>query len=114
MTETSYTHLQRDHLEHAAGVIDAALGNSVINLATTSTDRVDASRAPEEAHTPDKLHVTTLTALRAGVAKLADARDSKSRSLNGECGFDSLLRHQPSLTARFARSFGEALPAAKR
>jgi hypothetical protein len=30
----------------------------------------------------------------AGVAKLADARDSKSRSLHGECGFNSLLRHQ--------------------
>ena len=30
---------------------------------------------------------------RAGVAKLADARDSKSRSLKRECGFDSLLRH---------------------
>jgi hypothetical protein len=29
----------------------------------------------------------------AGVAKLADARDSKSRSLYGECGFNSLLRH---------------------
>jgi hypothetical protein len=33
---------------------------------------------------------------RAGVAKLADALDSKSSSLHGECGFDSLLRHQVS------------------
>ena len=29
----------------------------------------------------------------AGVAELADALDSKSSSLHGECGFDSLLRH---------------------
>jgi hypothetical protein len=32
--------------------------------------------------------------LRAGVAELADAPDSKSGSPHGECGFDSLLRHQ--------------------
>src|SRR5688572_30659351 len=44
--------------------------------------------------------------LQAGVAKLADARDSKSRSLNGEYRFNSDLRHQPTLIARFARSFG--------
>ena len=30
----------------------------------------------------------------AGVAKLADARDSKSRASQGACGFDSHLRHQ--------------------
>jgi hypothetical protein len=29
----------------------------------------------------------------AGVAELADARDSKSRGPKGSCGFDSLLRH---------------------
>ena len=31
---------------------------------------------------------------RAGVVKLADARDSKSRGLYRPCGFDSHLRHQ--------------------
>jgi hypothetical protein len=34
---------------------------------------------------------------RAGVAELADARDSKSRSGQLECGFDSLHRHTVSL-----------------
>src|SRR5262245_6051874 len=34
-----------------------------------------------------------LLAARAGVAKLADARDSKSRSAQTECGFDPRLRH---------------------
>src|SRR5262245_23807494 len=40
----------------------------------------------------------------AGVAKLADARDSKSRGVYAPCGFDSLLRHH-STRLRFA--FGE-------
>ena len=31
---------------------------------------------------------------RAGVVKLADARDSKSRGVYAPCGFDSHLRHQ--------------------
>ncbi len=34
-----------------------------------------------------------LKIMRAGVAKLVDALDSKSSSLHCECGFDSLLRH---------------------
>ena len=31
----------------------------------------------------------------AGVVKLADARDSKSRGVHSPCGFDSHLRHHP-------------------
>jgi hypothetical protein len=34
--------------------------------------------------------------LDAGVVKLADARDSKSRGVHSPCGFDSHLRHQQS------------------
>ena len=34
----------------------------------------------------------------AGVAKQADARDSKSRGPKGPCGFDSHPRHQDSPT----------------
>ena len=33
---------------------------------------------------------------RAGVAELADARDSKSREAQTSCGFDPHLRHQVS------------------
>ncbi len=33
---------------------------------------------------------------RAGVAELADARDSKSRDLHWSCGFDPHLQHQLS------------------
>jgi hypothetical protein len=40
------------------------------------------------------------------VVKLADARDSKSRGVHSPCGFDSHLRHQPSL----ALISGEACP----
>ena len=43
---------------------------------------------------------------RAGVAKLADARDSKSRGVHPPCGFDSLLRHQPSLPSGLPLSSG--------
>ncbi len=32
----------------------------------------------------------------AGVAELADARDSKSRALHWACGFDPHLQHQPN------------------
>src|SRR5262245_25122884 len=35
----------------------------------------------------------TISEVSAGVAKLADARDSKSRGVHPPCGFDSLLRH---------------------
>src|SRR5690606_3700681 len=35
----------------------------------------------------------------AGVAKLADARDSKSCSPDGECRFESDLRHHPGSRA---------------
>src|SRR4030095_2579323 len=48
---------------------------------------------------PQDYNTCSTIAFRAGVAKLADARDSKSRSLNGECGFDSLLRHGPDKNA---------------
>ena len=81
VTETYYAHLQPDHLTHAAGVIDAALGNSLTTLLTTSADCGDAPRVSEAVQTPDKLHVRSLTAFRAGVAKLADARDSKRSAL---------------------------------
>ena len=37
---------------------------------------------------------------RAGVVKLADARDSKSRGVHSPCRFDSDLRHQPSLSTQ--------------
>ena len=46
----------------------------------------------------------------AGVVKLADARDSKSRGVHSPCRFDSDLRHQPSLSLHaqaVRRSLGE-------
>ena len=46
---------------------------------------------------------------RAGVAKLADARDSKSRGVHPPCGFDSLLRHQPSFPSGLPLSSGSYL-----
>src|SRR5512145_586343 len=47
-----------------------------------------------------KLGVTLDPPLRAGVVKLADAPDSKSGGVYPPCGFDSHLRHQPSLATR--------------
>ena len=70
-------------LEHAA--------NSVCQ------DGLQSAAEPSAGQAPDKIVVAVLHPFRAGVAKLADARDSKSRSAYAECGFDSLLRHQPSL-----------------
>ncbi len=41
---------------------------------------------------------------RAGVAELADARDSKSRDLHWSCGFDPHLQHHsPSITYKSNR-----------
>ena len=93
VTEMFYAHLHPDHLKRAAGVIDEVLGSFVTNLVTNSPDRTVDADAGDFLQPPDKIDVVLLNASRAGVAKLADARDSKSRSLNGECGFDSLLRH---------------------
>ena len=42
---------------------------------------------------PERCLRYTLTGEPAGVAKLADARDSKSRGVQAPCGFDSHLRH---------------------
>ena len=51
--------------------------------------------APEPAARP-RQGLCENAAAPAGVAKLADARDSKSREGHPSCGFDSHLRHQPS------------------
>ena len=39
-------------------------------------------------------NATMVVAIHAGVAELADARDSKSRALHWACGFDPHLQHQ--------------------
>ena len=55
------------------------------------------TRASEEGQTLVPLEPVRLgDRPRAGVAKLADARDSKSRGLQGPCGFDPHLRHHRS------------------
>ena len=79
VTETFYAHMHPDHLKHAAGVIDSVLGSLVNNLVTNSPDDVTDAGAPRGAQTPDKIDVAVLNTSRAGVVKLADARDSKSR-----------------------------------
>jgi hypothetical protein len=78
------------------------------NAAAADERRVDAHTdarpaGAKPAQADDRIKVLVLPPLRAGVAKLADARDSKSRSLNGECRFDSDLRHQPSLIRKNTR-----------
>ena len=48
----------------------------------------------------------------AGVAELADARDSKSRALHWACGFDPHLQHQPyQLVLTFPESVDSLLRA---
>ena len=41
-----------------------------------------------------KLVILDLILQKAGVAELADARDSKSRGIHFSCGFDPHLQHQ--------------------
>ena len=93
VTEMFYAHLHPDHLKGAAGVIDAVLGSFLTNLVTTCPDPGPDGDPTNDAQTPDTIDVPVASTSLAGVAKLADARDSKSRSLYGECGFESLLRH---------------------
>src|SRR5687767_4139070 len=45
----------------------------------------------------------------AGVAKLADARDSKSREGHPSCGFDPHLRHYPLLESEGRRQLAMSL-----
>lgn len=80
-----------------------------IRLATRRRERASGSQAgPGEAHDCGtgrhaRCRCGALVywgSLRAGVVKLADARDSKSRGVHAPCGFDSHLRHQPSLAFR--------------
>jgi hypothetical protein len=93
VTEMFHAHLHPDHLKGAAGVIDEVLGSFLTNLVTTGPDPSADGDSTNDTQTPDTIDVAVASTSLAGVAKLADARDSKSRSLNGECGFDSLLRH---------------------
>jgi integrase len=93
VTEMFYAHLHPDHLKRAASVIDEELRTFLTNLVTTCPDRGTDGGTSAATQTPDKIDLAVLNASRAGVAILADARDSKSRSLYGECGFESLLRH---------------------
>ena len=102
VTELFYAHLHPEHLKGAAGVIDSVLGTFLTNLVTTCPPGGTDADPPHRAQAPDTIARAALIPFRAGVAKLADARDSKSCSLNGECGFDSLLRHQfPNQFERF-------------
>jgi hypothetical protein len=47
---------------------------------------------------------------RAGVAELADARDSKSRAIHLACGFDPHLQHHASERFRAAPGFRHGTP----
>ena len=60
----------------------------------TSIRRVSPSRPdPGGVHLRDILGLPSTLLMQAGVVKLADARDSKSRGLYRPWGFDSPLRH---------------------
>lgn len=54
---------------------------------------------------PDRVDIM---ADSAGVAELADARDSKSRGPQGPCGFDSHPRHQAAPTENLAARAGSS------
>jgi hypothetical protein len=78
----------------------------------------DFLRMPAEAFAPDLALIAlrlvysnrdNLT--RAGVAELADARDSKSRDLHWSCGFDPHLQHQLSMNRVYPLNpFGQPAP----
>jgi Phage integrase family len=78
VTELFYAHLHPEHLKGAAGVIDSVLGTFLTNLVTTGPPGGTPADRRHRTQTPDRIDVAVLTAPRAGVAKLADARDSKS------------------------------------
>lgn len=78
-----YAHQHPEHLKDAAGVIDAILGNLGNQFGSQSSGSGDSNQTPVEVQAPDKIDVAVLLPFRAGVAKLADARDSKSRYLDG-------------------------------
>jgi hypothetical protein len=89
-----YAHLHPEHLKHAAGVIDSVLGTFLTNFLTTSAETDTRPGAVKSAQVGDTIQVLAVSSSLAGVAKLADARDSKSRLDYSKCGFNSLLRHQ--------------------
>ena len=68
----------------------------------TRFDGTPISLAPTRSWRPGPLHALMLDVLGRqttnvpGVAKLADARDLKSRAARAACGFDSHLRHTRS------------------
>ena len=77
VTQMFYAQRHPDHLKRAAGVIDQVLRSFVTNLVTKSPDRTIGADADDSLQPPDKIDVVLLNASLAGVAKLADARDSK-------------------------------------
>jgi hypothetical protein len=64
-----------------------------LSVTAPSSARGLRRRGPPASRTRRKIDFS----LRAGVVKLADARDSKSRGVHSPCGFDSHLRHHFSL-----------------
>ena len=83
VTEMFYAHLHPEHLKDPAGVIDTVLGNFGNQFGNQSSGSEDSPETRADAQAPDKIDVAVLLAFRAGVAKLADARDSKSRYPDG-------------------------------
>ena len=79
---------------------NARLGRVAAIGSVRAEERYPDAGPLHRARAPGKIGVAVLLPFRAGVAKLADARDSKSRSGHPECGFDSLLRHHRSPSVR--------------